>query len=83
MAVLRLFASIRDKAKKDSLVIPVNGTLPLEQFLVAAAKIAGVEPAVFLNPSALYAVNQNACGIDCMVTDSDEIAVLPPLSGGV
>ncbi|MBI5814837.1 MAG: MoaD/ThiS family protein [Nitrospinae bacterium] len=83
MAKLLLFASIRERAGVDSLSVPLDESVKLDLFLQKAAQNAALLPSLLKSPSLLYAINGEMSGLDSQVCDSDEVAVLPPLSGGV
>ncbi|MBF0292705.1 MAG: MoaD/ThiS family protein [Nitrospinae bacterium] len=83
MARLRLFAAVREKAGVDALDVALAEPLPLRDFLTLASEKAGVALPVIMNNSLLYAINGNVRGLDSPVGPSDEVAVLPPMSGGV
>lgn len=83
MARLRLFAGVRERAGMDALDVALAEPLPLRDFLTLASEKAGVSLSVIMNKSLLYAVNGDMRGLDSPVGPSDEVAVLPPMSGGV
>lgn len=83
MAKLRFFASVKEKIGADNMEIPVEGAISVRDILLQAAKKAGVDPAILINNSLLFALNQETAALDHKVVDGDEVAVLPPLSGGV
>jgi len=82
MAKLKLFAAVRERAGTDSFDIALTAPLPLREFLTLAAENGGISLAVIMNKSLLYAVNGDMRGLDFTVGPSDEVAVLPPMSGG-
>ena len=82
MAILKFFASVKDRMGTGSMEINLPESVTLRKLMQKAAREANVDEAALLNPSLLYAVNQETTGLDAAVGDSDEIAVLPPLSGG-
>lgn len=63
--------------------IPVEDAISVRDILLQAVKQAGVDPVILINNSLLFAVNQETAALDQKVADGDEVAVLPPLSGGV
>ena len=83
MARLRLFAAVRERAGMDALDIALTTPIPLRDFLTLAAEKAGVSQPVIMNKSLLYAINGDMSGLVFAVGPSDEVAVRPPMSGGV
>lgn len=83
MARLRLFAAVREKAGMDGFDLTLTEPLPLREFLTLASGKGGVSLPVIMNKSLLYAINGDMRGLDFPVGPSDEVAVLPPMSGGV
>jgi molybdopterin converting factor subunit 1 len=72
---VRLFAGLRERA----------GTGERELELPEGATLADVWPALRLGeepPGLLYAVNREYAGRDQPLADGDEVAVIPPVSGG-
>jgi len=82
VAKLRFFASIREKVKRDEIDIALDAPVTLGDFLARAADELSVERGALVNGSFLYAVNQQTATLDEPVSDTDEVAALPPLSGG-
>ena len=72
---VRLFAGLRERAGASS--------RPLE--LVDGAVVADVWPALGLGdepPGLLFAVNRAYAGREAPLADGDEVALIPPVSGG-
>jgi MoaE-MoaD fusion protein len=72
---VRLFAGLRERA----------GTRSVDLDLGDGATVADVWPALALGeepPGLLYAVNRSYAGRDDILTDGDEVGVIPPVSGG-
>lgn len=83
MAILRFFASARERAGVETVEVPLDRPVPVRDFLLLAEERTGARASVFLTRGGhLFAVNQSMGGLDTMVGDGDEVAVLPPLSGG-
>ncbi len=78
MAVLRLFASAREAAGTGAEVI--DGTT-VGEVLDQAVHRHGTAFAAVLGTSRIW-VNGAAADRDAPVTADDEVAVLPPVSGG-
>jgi len=75
MIHLRTFARYRERLGFDrlELALPEPPTLAA---LLADPRLAG------LPPEALLAVNQAFAGRDAELRDGDEVALMPPVSGG-
>jgi sulfur-carrier protein len=78
MAVLRLFASAREAAGTGSAVVDGNTVgevldLAVERYGAAFANVLG---------TCRVWVNGDAADRSAAVTSTDEVAVLPPVSGG-
>ena len=78
MATLRLFASAREAAGTSRDTVP-GGTVA--EVLRAATQRYGDAFAAVLDTCKVW-VNGEEATPDQSVTDSDEVAVLPPVSGG-
>ncbi len=78
MATLRLFASAKDVAKCSSLEVQAAS---VAEVLDIAIDAFGDEFQQVLNISRIW-VNGEPASKNTLVTEKDEIAVLPPVSGG-
>ena len=78
MAVLRLFAQAREAAGTGHDVVP--GATVAEVLATASARYGGGFDAV-LGTCGVWLNGEPTAG-DAEVTDGDEVAVLPPVSGG-
>lgn len=78
MAVLRLFASAREAAGTGRDELP--GTTVGD--VLDAARLRYGAPFTDVLERCQVWLNGDPCGPDERVTDGDEIAILPPLSGG-
>ena len=78
MATLRLFAAAREAAGTDRAVI--EGTTVGEVLDAARARF-GESFAAVLDVARVWCNGEPASDADA-VTDTDEVAVLPPVSGG-
>lgn len=76
------FASIKDKLGEESEDFEVEDGITLES-LINQIKAKNNNIAKFLESrSFLFAVNQEIVDLDAILKPDDEIAILPPLSGG-
>lgn len=82
MATVKLFAILREKAGVGEIEVPLNGSNTVRDLLdrlqrdypAIAPLIASIEPRV--------AVNHEFVNSSDPVSDTDEIALIPPVSGG-
>ena len=76
---VRLFASYREAAGTNRLEVTVDGGATVADLL------ATLEPTIATLKSArgLVAVNQTYVQPDHVLSDEDEVALIPPVSGGV
>ncbi|HJN02346.1 MAG: molybdopterin converting factor subunit 1 [Nitrospinota bacterium] len=76
------FASIKDKLGKDEEEFELEDDVTL-QSLLNRLKLENNILAKFLEAhSFLFAVNEEIANLDTILKPNDEIAILPPLSGG-
>ena len=78
MAQVRLFASVREAAGRARDEVPGD---TVGDVLDAARARYGPEFSALLQQCRVW-VNGEPVGIEAAVTDDDEVAVLPPVSGG-
>lgn len=81
---LLYFAWVRQKigCGEEQLALPVNIKTVFDLVAYLAQRGAGYADA-FADPKRMrVAVNQNHCGFDAALRDSDEVAFFPPVTGG-
>jgi len=78
VAVLRLFASAREAAGIGRDIVP---GATVADVLTAACDRYGAGFAAVLTTCRIW-VNGDGAALDAAVDDDDEVAVLPPVSGG-
>jgi molybdopterin converting factor subunit 1 len=75
-----LFAALREAAGQESatLLLPEGASLAMvwPRLLQRFPQLKGFEPSV------AWAVNHAYAKLDALLKDGDEVAVLPPISGG-
>lgn len=78
---IRLFGILREKMDSDKLIISVHDTSislkELRKYLEELYTSLGLNEVNFV-----FAVNKVICNEDMNVKSSDEIAIIPPISGG-
>jgi molybdopterin converting factor subunit 1 len=77
---IRLFAALRERAGVSELTIDLPGGATVsaarERVCQQFPDLAGLLPRV------AYAVNRNYVSIEAELHDGDELALIPPVSGG-
>ncbi len=78
---IRLFGILREKMDSDDLIISMHDTSislkKLRKYLEELYPSLGLNEINFV-----FAVNKVICNEDINVKSSDEIAIIPPISGG-
>lgn len=78
---IRLFGILREKMDRDDLIISIHDTSislkKLRKYLEELYPSLGLNEINFV-----FAVNKVICNEDINVKSSDEIAIIPPISGG-
>jgi len=78
---IRLFGILREKMDSDDLIISIHDTSislkKLRKYLEELYPSLGLTEINFV-----FAVNKVICNEDINVKSSDEIAIIPPISGG-
>jgi len=78
MAILRLFAGIREAAGVKSLTVEAS---TVAEVLAAASQQFGSDFTEQVQTCRIW-LNGEPAQLSAQVTDSDEVALLPPVSGG-
>ena len=77
---LLLFAGLREAVGRKELVLEVPAEMSVAQVLAEAEREA---PAIGRHRnSVIVSLNQERTSLDAVVSDGDELALLPPVSGG-
>jgi molybdopterin converting factor subunit 1 len=81
MVKTRLFASFREAIESGSVTLEVRpGASVRELLAVLQREYPRLEPTI---ESAMVAVNLEYVGPDFELSEGDEVALIPPVSGGV
>lgn len=78
---VRLFAILRERAGRDEVAVPHADAMTVADALVHLVA-DGVLAADLPTDSFLCAVNHEYAGRDARLEDGDELALIPPVSGG-
>jgi molybdopterin converting factor subunit 1 len=80
---VRFFAALRERADLDSLSLDVGTELDLRGLVAMLGRRFGEEFATALTaPNIRVALNHEFVGGQCTVRDGDEVAFMPPITGG-
>ena len=80
---VRFFAALRERAQLDSLSLDIGAELDLRALVVMLGKRFGEDFAGALAaPNIRVALNHEFVTGQCMVRDGDEVAFMPPITGG-
>jgi molybdopterin synthase sulfur carrier subunit len=82
MVRVRLFAGFRERAGKEELWIPLEGERSLEEVLGKVEEEVRGLGELLKERKAFVAVNHELAAKEARITDGDEIAIFPPVSGG-
>ena len=78
---IKVFGILREKLKSNTLSIPINNnSISLEELEEYLKKLY---PYLYMNRiNFVFAVNKAVCNENIHISSSDEIALIPPISGG-
>ena len=78
---VKLFALMREKAGTDTIVLEVPYDAKLSQVIAALVRhYPMLEPYM---ANARYALHMDFVGLETSLAEGDELALIPPVSGGV
>jgi len=80
---VRFFAALRERVRLDSLSLEVEGEADLRGLVMLLGKRFGNDFAAALSaPNIRIALNHEFVGDQCTLRDGDEVAFMPPITGG-
>jgi len=79
---VKLFANLKDVAGSDTLQFQLDDNNKVGDLLSELAKTVPALKAVLETRKVFVALNQEMAGKDELLKDGDEVALLPPFSGG-
>lgn len=77
---VRLFAGLRERAKTDSVIVSLNEGATVQDAIAAAREQVSSDLEIFGH--IMLAVNRAYVEQDHVLSDGDELALIPPVSGG-
>ena len=82
MITLKYFASLRDIAEKEEDNLDIENPITIDQLSDIISKTAPKMGAIIREKKVMISVNQEMASADTIIHDGDEVAFLPPFSGG-
>jgi molybdopterin synthase catalytic subunit len=82
MVTVRFFARLRDLAGRDSITLPIEGPVPMKRWIESLSSSVPPVASLLREKRLLVAVNEVLATEETVVRDGDEIALMPPFSGG-
>jgi len=82
MITIKYFASLRDIAEKEEDSLDIKNPITIDQLSDIISKTAPKMGAIIREKKVMISVNQEMASADTIIHDGDEVAFLPPFSGG-
>ena len=82
MITIKYFASLRDIAEKEEDNLDIENPITIDQLSDIISKTAPKMGAIIREKKVMISVNQEMVSADTIIHDGDEVAFLPPFSGG-
>ena len=82
MITVKFFASLKDIAEKEEEQIEVQNSISMDQLSDIISKTSPKMADIIRDNKIMISVNQEMADADTVIHDGDEVAFLPPFSGG-
>ena len=82
MITVKYFASLKAIAEKEEEQIEVQSSISMDQLSDIISKISPRIGDIIRDNKIMISVNQEMADADTVIHDGDEVAFLPPFSGG-
>ena len=82
MITIKYFASLRDIAKKEEDSLDIKNPITIDQLSDIISKTTPKMGAIIRKKKVMISVNEEMASADTIIHDGDEVAFLPPFSGG-
>ena len=82
MITIKYFASLKSIAEKEEDNLDIERPISIDQLSDIISKTAPKMGAVIREKKVMISVNQEMADADTVIHDGDEVAFLPPFSGG-
>jgi molybdopterin converting factor subunit 1 len=81
MIKIRFFAGIKERVGKEEVILDSKGGRVVDILNAMEKDMPGISE-ILLSFKAMVAVNHEMAGMQTLVKDGDELAFIPPFSGG-
>ena len=82
MITLKYFASLKSIAEKEEDHLDIENPITIDQLSDIIAKTVPKMGEMIREKKVLITINQEMASVDTIIQDGDEVAFLPPFSGG-
>ena len=82
MITLKYFASLKSIAEKEEDYLDIENPITIDQLSDIIAKTVPKMGEMIREKKVLITINQEMASVDTIIHDGDEVAFLPPFSGG-
>ena len=82
MITLKYFASLKSIAEKEEDQLDIQNPITLDQLSDIISKTTPKMGEMIREKKVLITINQEMASVDTIIHDGDEVAFLPPFSGG-
>ena len=82
MITLKYFASLKSIAEKEEDRLDIENPITLDQLSDIISKTAPKMGEMIRDKKVLVSINQEMASVDTIIHEGDEVAFLPPFSGG-
>jgi len=82
MITIKYFASLKSIVEKEEDNLDIKKPISIDQLSDIISKTAPKMGAVIREKKVMISVNQEMASADTIIRDGDEVAFLPPFSGG-
>ncbi len=82
MITLKFFASLRSIAGKEEDCLTIDNPITIDQLSDTISETAPKMGEMIREKKVMISVNQEMASVDTIIHDGDEVAFLPPFSGG-
>ena len=82
MITIKYIASLRDIAEKEEDSLDIENPITIDQLSDIISKTTPKMGAIIREKKVMISVNEEMASADTIIHDGDEVAFLPPFSGG-